>query len=58
MPECVPWVGFCVSLDLNLNMIVNGSDCAEVCTQLRVYLRTFLYVYMCSLGGKRQLGVN
>lgn len=57
-PESVPRVGFCVSLSLNLNVMVNRSDYTEVCTQSRLYLRPFVCVYMCSLGGERQLGVN
>lgn len=58
MPESVPWVGFHVSLSWNLNVIVNGSGYVKVCTQLKVHFHPFIYVCMCSLGGKRQLGVN
>lgn len=58
MHEFVYQVDFCMSLSLNLNVSENGSEYARICIELSVYLCPFVYVYICSLGGKRQLGVN
>ena len=51
-------VSFYMSSSLNLNAVVNGHASLRVCTEWRVNFCSFVYGYIWSQDGKKQLGLN